>query len=595
MFSMNLRGLSSVVSPMAKAMDVKGSTKTQTSRVDSSTARVVLAALLCVVLALDISQLAFALAGAVIFAILQSYRPQRKQPKVMHQKPRQGDYSKGQSAQQQKHCERFKVPGACMHKGRQDKSNPGAAKQNNSAPVLPPTFSSTGWDAEVNELLDQISPTASGEKAVKTLATLVERVIRPILPEVEVVGFASGNFAQGKAFGVAVPEVDVIASVSPAALARCLQQRSGPGADWRDATVESNPWKLQKWAIRACTDRLVATGDFKFRRSAFQSNEPKVTLLASMSTGIGGEAIAIDFSVNAVTPLYNAALLTECGHMEYRAKALILLVRRWAKDRGICHAPKGHMTPYAWSLLAIYFLQVNACKEGSLLPPLKDFAASSGLMAKSQAPKRTCKSAAPASHASVPLATTPVEIIGSDNKMSVGTLFKEFVHFYHSLFDWRGEAVSVRLGARAAPDLALPLHIIVQEDGCSSEVGPSVEDPFDVSRNLCGHMTAESLKRLHEELARADALCVQQASLTKLLDPWCPPEFEARDLKSKCDDDQASTRAPSESACSSPPRSPPPTPPKVSPRAMPVSPMAQGSTPAKSSRGRASTPPWRRR
>jgi len=574
---------------MAKAMDVKGSTKTQTSRVDSSTARVVLAALLCVVLALDISQLAFALAGAVIFAILQSYRPQRKQPKVMHQKPRQGDYSKGQSAQQQKHCERFKVPGACMHKGRQDKSNPGAAKQNNSAPVLPPTFSSTGWDAEVNELLDQISPTASGEKAVKTLATLVERVIRPILPEVEVVGFASGNFAQGKAFGVAVPEVDVIASVSPAALARCLQQRSGPGADWRDATVESNPWKLQKWAIRACTDRLVATGDFKFRRSAFQSNEPKVTLLASMSTGIGGEAIAIDFSVNAVTPLYNAALLTECGHMEYRAKALILLVRRWAKDRGICHAPKGHMTPYAWSLLAIYFLQVGACSEGSLLPALKEFAASSGLMSKS----KTSKSTSQRDSAKEGPATLPPASTQTGEKMSIGLLFKEFIHFYHTQFDWHGEAVSVRLGARAAPSLGLPLHIVEKEDGTSSEVGPSIEDPFQMSRNLGSHMTADSLRRLHEELARAEALCAKDASVTELLQPWCPADLETQDQGCKVDE-EASTRAPSESAHSSPPRSPPPTPPKVSPRATPGSPMTPESTTAKTKIGNGSTPPWRK-
>jgi len=574
---------------MAKAMDVKGSTKTQTSRVDSSTARVVLAALLCVVLALDISQLAFALAGAVIFAILQSYRPQRKQPKVMHQKPRQGDYSKGQSAQQQKHCERFKVPGACMHKGRQDKSNPGAAKQNNSAPVLPPTFSSTGWDAEVNELLDQISPTASGEKAVKTLATLVERVIRPILPEVEVVGFASGNFAQGKAFGVAVPEVDVIASVSPAALARCLQQRSGPGADWRDATVESNPWKLQKWAIRACTDRLVATGDFKFRRSAFQSNEPKVTLLASMSTGIGGEAIAIDFSVNAVTPLYNAALLTECGHMEYRAKALILLVRRWAKDRGICHAPKGHMTPYAWSLLAIYFLQVGACSEGSLLPALKKFAASSGLMSKGKTSKTTSRcDSAEEGPAAIPAASTQ-----TGEKMSIGSLFKEFIHFYHTQFDWHGEAVSVRLGARAAPSLGLPLHIVEKEDGTSSEVGPSIEDPFQMSRNLGSHMTADSLRRLHEELARAEALCAKDASVTELLQPWCPADLETQDQGCKVDE-EASTRAPSESAHSSPPRSPPPTPPKVSPRATPGSPMTPESTTAKTKIGNGSTPPWRK-
>mmetsp|Transcript_84102 Transcript_84102/g.153588 ORF Transcript_84102/g.153588 Transcript_84102/m.153588 type:complete len:578 (+) Transcript_84102:108-1841(+) len=574
--TMTFHGLRSTVAAMAEGLDVKASTKIQSSRIESSTARLVLAALLCVVLSLDISQLAFALVGAVIFAILQSYRTPRKHPQCAYQKNCQvaqtarGRYMQHQK--QQRPCQSSAKAGSVPEKMRLEKSKP-SINQMSSGPIAPPTFQNAGWDAECDELLEQISPTTEGEESVKQLAQLVQRMIRPVLPEVEVVGFASGNFARGKAFGVAVPEVDIIASLSPIALARCLRQRAGEGKACTD------PLKLQKWAIRACTDRLVATGHFKFRRSAFRGQEPKVTLLASESTGICNQAIPIDFAVNAVTPLYSAALLTECGQMESRAKALILLVRRWAKDRGICHAPKGHLTPYAWSLLAIYYLQVGACTEGSLLPPLKDFAASSGLMSKGQVSKSaaTCNGRATASNQ-------------TNQKMSIGFMFKEFVHFYHSQFDWRGEAVSVRAGARAAPDLGLPLHIVVQEDGHSSEVGPSVEDPFEASRNLGGQMTAESLRRLHEELSRAEALCAKDASLTELLEPWCPPGFEARDPGCKEDEeDDASTRVPSESAHSSPPRSPPPTPPKVSPRTTLENAMS------KSSAGCASVPPWRRR
>mmetsp|Transcript_17710 Transcript_17710/g.32829 ORF Transcript_17710/g.32829 Transcript_17710/m.32829 type:complete len:584 (+) Transcript_17710:151-1902(+) len=580
--TMTFKSLRSSIAMLSEGTNVKTSDQTQPKRIDSTAARLVLAAMLCIVLALDISELACTLAGAVIFAIWQSYRPPRKRPQSSVQVT-QDMTGLTQRPNQQKFCARPALKSGSSQKPGLDKSKFGTS-QINSAPIAPPTFRSTGWDAEFNELLDQISPTASGDKAVKQLAKLVEQVIRPVLPEVEVVGFASGNFARGKAFGVAVPEVDVIASISPAALARRLQQRSG---DSRNEAVPSDPWKLQKWAIRLCTDRLVATGNFKFRRSAFRGQEPKVTLLASASTGIHSEAIPIDFSVNAVTPLYSAALLTECGQMESRAKALILLAKRWAKDRGICHAPKGHLPPYAWSLLAIYFLQVGACSEGSLLPALKEFAASSGLMSKGKTSKTTSRcDSAEEGPAAIPAASPQ-----TGEKMSIGSLFKEFIHFYHTQFDWHGEAVSVRLGARAAPDLGLPLHIIVQEDGIASEVGPSVEDPFQMSKNLCSHMTAESLRRLREELARAEALCAQEASLTELLQPWCPAEYD-QGCKA---DEEASTRAPSESAHSSPPRSPPPTPPKVSPRAMPVSPMAQGSTPAKSSRGRASTPPWRRR
>merc|ERR1712066_969682 len=119
---------------------------------------------------------------------------------------------------------------------------------------------------------------------------------------------------------------------------------------------------------------------FKFRRSAFKGQEPKVTLMAE----INGKTIPIDFSVNTTTPLYNAALLTECGQIEPRAKELILLVRRWAKDRGISHAAKGHLSPYAWSLLVIYFLQVWDGQGDPLLPNITAFKTSSGFLQKQQ-------------------------------------------------------------------------------------------------------------------------------------------------------------------------------------------------------------------
>mmetsp|Transcript_74117 Transcript_74117/g.135651 ORF Transcript_74117/g.135651 Transcript_74117/m.135651 type:complete len:586 (+) Transcript_74117:126-1883(+) len=581
--TMTFKSLRSSIAMLSEGTNVKTSDQTQTKRIDSTAARLVLAAMLCIVLALDISELACTLAGAVIFAIWQSYRPPRKRPQssVQVTQDRTGLTQQAHwRPNQQKFCPKPSLKTGSSQKPGLDKSKFGTS-QINSAPIAPPTFRSTGWDAEFNELLDQISPTASGDKAVKQLAKLVEQVIRPVLPEVEVVGFASGNFARGKAFGVAVPEVDVIASISPAALARRLQQRSG---DSRNEAVPSDPWKLQKWAIRMCTDRLVATGNFKFRRSAFRGQEPKVTLLASASTGIHSEAIPIDFSVNAVTPLYSAALLTECGQMESRAKALILLAKRWAKDRGICHAPKGHLPPYAWSLLAIYFLQVGACSEGSLLPALKEFAASSGLMSKG----KTSKSISRCDSAEEGPAAIPAASPQTGEKMSIGSLFKEFIHFYHTQFDWHGEAVSVRLGARAAPDLGLPLHIIEKEDGTSSEVGPSIEDPFQMSRNLGSHMTADSLKRLHEELARAQDLCAKDASVTELLQPWCPAHFETQDHGCKVDD-EASTRVPSESANSSPPRSLPPTPPKTSPRTSPRSPLPCENTSAK-----LNLPPWRK-
>merc|ERR1719456_1268779 len=167
----------------------------------------------------------------------------------------------------------------------------------------------------------------------------------------------------------------------PSMLAECLQNRMVrplPHASKLDAN------KLQKSALRACTDNLVVEGGFKFRRSSFKGYEPKVTLIAPVSMGIYTAPIPISFSVNTVTPFYSAAFLTECGQIDSHAKDLILFVRRWAKDRGISHASKGHLSPYVWTLLVVYFLQVRDSDGGPLLPALSGFKFPSGLLRRRQ-------------------------------------------------------------------------------------------------------------------------------------------------------------------------------------------------------------------
>jgi len=206
--------------------------------------------------------------------------------------------------------------------------------------------------------------------------------------------------------------------------------------------------------------------------------------------------------------------------MEPRARALILLVRRWAKDRGICHAAKGHLPPYAWCALTIYFLQVGLPEDGPFLPPLEEFKMASGLMGTSKvAPQKKAAS------------------VWSQNasQKPVGVLFKQFMQFYHSEFDWHKEVVSVRLGKRGQPDLALPLHIIVHADGKTTEVGPSVENPFAEAENLSKGMNVESLKRLHEEFSRGQSLVASGGSLGQFLEPWAPPVQEEAEHVSNSD------------------------------------------------------------
>jgi len=477
---------------------------------DATSLGLLVAAVVCAIIPLDISQLMFAIAGAIGFSVVQILQSKarsnsfdghgKKMPSPAYNGDNKrttpksmktlGAHSQAPQRQQTKNTNNSHLGAA------RPASQPEVRKPSN-VPILAPTFTTTDWDSQISELLVTISPTTDDDRIVAKLARRIETAIQPLIPEVEVVGFASGSLGRNKAFGVAVPEVDIVANISPSVLV----SRMGHAKN-------SDARKLRKSAIRACTECLVSSGGFKFRRSAFRGEEPKVTLLAPASFGLSDDAIPIDFSVNAASPLQNAALLTECGQMEPRARALILLIKRWTKDRGICHAAKGHLAPYVWGILSIFFLQVGNGEE-PYLPKLQDFKMASGLMKH------------PVS------ASKPSTWTQATSKKTVGTLFKEFIHFYNTEFDWRTEVVSIRAGSRQKPGINMPLHVIVHDDGQTTEVGPSIEDPFDEMKNLATCTHATSLLRLREELARADKLNSEGASLANLLEPWAPPESPA--------------------------------------------------------------------
>uniref|UniRef100_A0A7S1AMH4 PAP-associated domain-containing protein n=1 Tax=Noctiluca scintillans TaxID=2966 RepID=A0A7S1AMH4_NOCSC len=473
---------------------------------------VVLTAICCALLPLDTSQLLLTVCGAVVYALVEAATKRSKISSC-----RTFSTSRGEKPLRQDSSRVLSVHtcDAWMKSAKNPRCETSLncarpkteTRKPSSMPVAPPTFVSDEWDMQVSELLRQISPKPHGDRAVQELAHFVQRTLRSVLPEAEVVGFANADISRRTAFGVAVPEVDIVVNVKQKALMERMC-----GLAQRDSVRTVDMTKLQKAAIRLCTERLVSNSGFKFRRSAFRSQEPKVTLLVPTSLGLFEEALPIDFSVNTNTPGHNATLIAECARADPRARDLILLVRRWAKDRGVCHAAKGHLSPYAWTLLTIYFLQVGL---HALLPTYEQLRSSCGRVGSGQIRSKTSFERNPPCDL-----TTPVS-----------KLFKEFVAFYCKEFDWYMESVSIRRGCREWRNGGLPNRAM--PDGEDSVVGPIVEDPFDVTRNHSSNMTPTSLARLRQELMRAHEYCCQGVSLTDLLLPWVPPEHDGTETKTE--------------------------------------------------------------
>jgi len=477
-----------------------------------------------VVMRLEIAQLAPLAIAAVVYAGTQEVSRCRKrrsgaevvvtptatdQPQQQQKQPQSGNKSTTRSP----------VPGPRDAKSGGAKP-PGPPKmelrQDSKVPVPTPNFVATCFDSQVEELLALITPTPESDRVAQRLAACAKKAIQQIFPEVDVAGFTSGDVVRGTAFGVAVPELELVASASPHALVQHLQGRLSKGGQ---SLARLDPRKLQKSAIRVCTDQLVSAGGFKFRRSAFRGQEPKVTLMAPPLSGGSDKSIPVDFSVNCPTPLYNAALMAECLQIDARSKALVLIVRRWAKDRGICHAAKGHLPPYAWTLLTIYFLQVGV-QVSSLMPPLQGFKMVNRMIVR--------RGGTEADEAKGKRRWVPPEGGSAATKLTVAELFKGFLRFYGEELDWQKEAVAVRLGDRAAASLDSVIHPTAKEDKKGAEAGaavpdsPAIEDPFEPSRNLGACMTSMGLQRLREELVRANDIINNAGTLSSLLELWAP-------------------------------------------------------------------------
>lgn len=180
--------------------------------------------------------------------------------------------------------------------------------------------------------------------------------------------------------------------------------------------------------------------------------------------------IDVDLSCHNPQALQNTHLLRAYAELSPLVRQLVLCVKFWAKGQGVCGAPKGYLSSYSFSLLVIYFLQVD-----QQLPclPVEEFGPWG------------------------PMRPLHYEWIC---RTSLSELLFRFFSFYAQAFSWGAEVVSIRVGRRklgSDPDfLNLPgrqaqrLH---------------VEDPF-LPRNLNCVLSTDKEEHLRT--------CMQQAFLT---------------------------------------------------------------------------------
>jgi len=328
------------------------------------------AACACILLPFETSHLLAAISGAATFILYEKMKPSigtedlkecnLRQERAQERRERQHTISSQSVTKQSFKC------------GSNDKQKPIASQldlqksvhrcvdtltsdvcEQNVVASKAPAFTSLDWEGEVEEWLLQISPTPHCNAAVQRVVQVVKQHLWKLVPGADVVAYATGNVTAVTAFGVAVPDIDIIIKSSAEQMLARKRRQMQSSSKSRVSIVEAA--RPEKALIRSCTQRLVSDAGFKYRRSTFSSAEPKVTRLVPGEICDCVRSLPVSMSVNTTIPMHNAVLLAECGRMDARIKELALLVRRWAKDRGICNRLKGHSSPYAWTLLVIFF------------------------------------------------------------------------------------------------------------------------------------------------------------------------------------------------------------------------------------------------
>eukprot|EP00437_Effrenium_voratum_P016637 CAMPEP_0181459060 /NCGR_PEP_ID=MMETSP1110-20121109/32632_1 /TAXON_ID=174948 /ORGANISM="Symbiodinium sp., Strain CCMP421" /LENGTH=882 /DNA_ID=CAMNT_0023583571 /DNA_START=53 /DNA_END=2701 /DNA_ORIENTATION=- len=210
----------------------------------------------------------------------------------------------------------------------------------------------------------------------------------------------------------------------------------------------------------------------------------------------------VDISVNNTKALMNSRLLAAYAELDPLIPQFGVAVKLWAKDAKLCGAPDGHLSSYAFILMALYFLQVAS---GDELPCLQDGLADSDLEDEEKLQQRVD------------------EIKASGWKMESGSLWillAGFFAFYggslgptyqYEPFNWGQEVISVRLGKRARN---LPLdHELLSELKGRTQGHLHIEDPVEHSRNLRDVLWMHPKnheKQLQDEISWMDQLCREQ-------------------------------------------------------------------------------------
>eukprot|EP00403_Amphidinium_massartii_P019251 CAMPEP_0178412088 /NCGR_PEP_ID=MMETSP0689_2-20121128/21831_1 /TAXON_ID=160604 /ORGANISM="Amphidinium massartii, Strain CS-259" /LENGTH=741 /DNA_ID=CAMNT_0020033317 /DNA_START=70 /DNA_END=2295 /DNA_ORIENTATION=+ len=301
------------------------------------------------------------------------------------------------------------------------------------------SWDSSGWEAK-----DGKQDSNRSVQCIRALKALVEKVL-PDGKEWDVMPF--GSMASG--FATSKSDLDVV----------ILR---------RDEDQQADPVARRQIQARVLEKLEAAMTEPKsgWQVKAKIPNARVPILTARLQTKDGSQEL--DISVNNRSPLLNTKLLKAYADCGPHIPQLVVHVKDWAKHCGVAGASSGNLSPYALTLMVIYFLQVGDMGE-ERLPVLKQDSPRGKWM-----PKK---------------GTEMSEVLTAFFTFYGGGMSPENTR----PFDWGREVVSIRLGRRENVD-----HEEFSKLNRRKENRIHIEDPIELHRNLQDVLWIEREQVLYE-------------------------------------------------------------------------------------------------
>ncbi|CAL5331494.1 unnamed protein product [Camellia sinensis] len=193
-------------------------------------------------------------------------------------------------------------------------------------------------------------------------------------------------------------------------------------------------------------------------------------------------AISCDICINNVLAVVNTKLLWDYAQIDVRLRQLALIVKHWAKSRGVNATYQGTLSSYAYVLMCIHFLQQ---RRPAILPCL-------------QGMERTYAVTVDNIECAYFDQVEKLSGFGSRNRESIAQLVWAFFNYWAYCHDYANDVISIRTGSilsKRTKDWTRRIgndrHLIC------------IEDPFEISHDLGRVVDKNSIRVLREEFERA--------------------------------------------------------------------------------------------